>query len=482
MSLHEDNWSERLRQPAERKRLLEAVLRRDFASFVGKAATSLVPGKLAWNWHLDAICHALEQVRLGKTRRLIINLPPRSLKSVIASVAFPAFVLGHDPSKRIICVSYAQDLATKHSNDFRTLIGHGWYRSLFPGTKPSVRKNTEAEIQTTGGGMRLATSVGGTLTGRGGSLIIIDDPIKPDDAMSATTRDACIKWYSNTLLSRLDNKVEGAVVIVMQRVHMDDLVGHVTRQTNSGHWTVLNLPAISPVDQRIPLGNGRDHLFAEGDLLHPEREPQQVLDDLRANLGSDSFSAQYLQEPVPPGGAMIKRAWISRYAEAPSRKPGQSIIQSWDTAAKGGPGNDWSVCTTWLVARPNYYLLHVHRGRHDYPDLRRKAIELADRHKPSRILIEDIGAGTALHQELRKSGMPVRAIKVDRDKQCRMSEVSTKFENGFVHLPERAAWLAVLEDELFAFPGSRHDDQVDSISQALKHGTSGYQITAENIG
>ncbi len=481
MALREMNRLATPAKEAERRRIFEIILRRDFASFVGKAATSLVPGDLAWNWHLDAICHDLEQVRLGKTRRLIINLPPRSLKSVIASVAFPAFVLGHDPSKRIICVSYAQDLATKHSNDFRALIGSGWYRNLFPRTRPSGRKNTEAEVEMASGGMRLATSVGGTLTGRGGSLIVIDDPIKPDDAMSATTRDACNKWYSNTLLSRLDNKVEGAVVIVMQRVHIDDLVGYVTRQ-NGTEWTILNLPAISPAEQRISLGDGRDHLFAEGDLLHPEREPQHILDDLRANLGSDSFSAQYLQQPVPPGGAMIKRKWISRYREAPARKPGQSIIQSWDTAAKGGPGNDWSVCSTWLVARPNYYLLHVHRGRHDFPELRHKALELSKRFKPTRILIEDIGAGTALHQELRKMGQPARAIKVNRDKQVRMAEESLKFENGFVHLPETAAWLPVLEDELFAFPGSRHDDQVDSISQALKHGSSGYQLTAENIG
>ncbi len=466
---------------SERAQLYDAVLRRDFASFVGKAAMSLVQGDLAWNWHLDAICHALEQVRLGKTRRLIINLPPRSLKSVIASVAFPAFVLGHDPSKRIICVSYAQDLATKHSNDFRALIGSGWYQRLFPHTRPSVRKNTEAEIQTTANGMRLATSIGGTLTGRGGSLIIIDDPIKPDDALSTATREACNKWYSNTLLSRLDNKVEGAVVIVMQRVHMDDLVGYVARQTGS-EWTVLNLPAISSADQHIALGNGRSQLFAEGDLLHPEREPQYILDDLRANLGSDSFSAQYLQQPVPPGGAMIKRKWISRYAEAPTRRPGQAIVQSWDTAAKGGPDNDWSVCTTWLIAKPDYYLLHVHRGRHDFPDLRRKAIELSARFKPSRILIEDIGAGTALQQELRKMGEPARPIKVNRDKQVRMAEESVKFENGHVFLPVHAAWLPTLEDELFAFPGARHDDQVDSISQALKHGSSGYQITAETIG
>jgi predicted phage terminase large subunit-like protein len=465
----------------EHQRLVAAILRKDLACFVRRVATTVVPAGLTWNWHLDAICHALEQVRLGTTRRLIINLPPRSLKSVIASVAFPAFVLGHDPSKRIICVSYAQDLATKHSNDFRALLGSDWYRRIFTRTRPSDRKNTEAEVQTTLGGMRLATSVGGTLTGRGGSLIIIDDPIKPDDALSATTRDSCSKWFSNTLLSRLDNKVEGAVVIVMQRVHMDDLVGYVTRQTGTD-WTVLNLPAVSPADLDIPIGEGRTHRFREGSLLHPEREPQHVLDDLRANLGSDSFSAQYLQQPVPPGGAMIKRKWISRYRETPTRKPGQSIIQSWDTAAKGGPGNDWSVCSTWLVARPNYYLLHIHRGRHDFPELRHKAIELSKRYNPTRILIEDIGAGTALHQELRKMGLPARAIKVNRDKQVRMAEESVKFENGFVHLPETAAWLPVLEDELFAFPGGRHDDQVDSISQALKHGASGYQLTAENIG
>lgn len=465
--------------PVEAERMMETVLRSDLASFVRKAATTLVPGPLLWNWHLDAICHALEQVLNGKNKRLIINLPPRSLKSVIASVALPAFALGHDPKRRLICVSYSQDLAAKHANDFRALINNPFYRRLFPNTRPSERKNSEAEVQTTAGGSRLTTSVGGTLTGRGGSLIIIDDPIKPSEVMSTAPRDACNNWFSNTLLSRLDDKTTGAIIIVMQRVHIDDLVGYVTQQ--SGHpWTVLSLPAIAPTSIEIPLGYGQIHQYREGTLLHPEREPQAVLDEIRANLGAKGFSAQYLQEPVPPGGAMIKRIWVNRFQEAPIRKPGQTIIQSWDTASKGGPDNDWSVCTTWLVARHQFYLLHLHRGRHDFPTLRNKAVGLFNQFRPSRILIEDTGAGSALAQELRKSGLPSKPIKVTQDKQARLAEVSIKFENGLIHLPERAPWLAALEDELFAFPGSRHDDQVDSISQALKHGVSGY--TLDHIG
>lgn len=457
---------------------LRMAMREDLRYFLKKAVGTLMADQIMWNWHIDAICYALEEVRKGNIRRLIINLPPRSLKSIIASVAFPAFVLGHDPGKRIICVSYSQDLGVKHSNDFRALINTTWYQRLFQGMRPSDRKNTEAELQTTARGMRLATSVGGTLTGRGGSLIIIDDPIKPSEAASASTREACNNWYSSTLLSRLDDKLSGAIVIVMQRLHMDDLVGYVTRQSGS-EWHVLNLPAVSQQDMEIPVGANLVHLFKEGELLHPDREPHSVLEELRANLGSEAFSAQYLQQPVPPGGAMIKRHWIARYAEAPELRSGRTIIQSWDTASKGGPENDWSVCTTWLIDRHNHYLLHVHRARHDYPALRRKALELAERFRPSRILIEDIGAGTSLSQELRQMGKSVRAIKVNRDKIARMAEETVKFENGFVHLPNSAPWLPVFEDELFAFPGGRHDDQVDSVSQALKEGGTGY--TLDNV-
>jgi hypothetical protein len=192
-------------------------------------------------WHLQAIGWQLERVRRGEIRRLIINMPPRSLKSIMTSVAFPAFLLGHDPTRRIICVSYSGDLARKHANDFRALVETPWYRELFPGARIG-RKDSETEIEFGARGFRLATSVGGTLTWRGGQLIVVDDPLKPDDALSETKRSAANQWFANTLLSRLDDKRTGAIGIVMQRVHMDDLSGFLMSQSDK--WELLSLPAL----------------------------------------------------------------------------------------------------------------------------------------------------------------------------------------------------------------------------------------------
>ena len=219
------------------RKLLRKFLHTNFNAFVEKAFSTLAPGQIfVPEWHLKAIAYQLERVRRGENRRLIINLQPRSLKSIMASVAFPAFVLGHDPTSRIICVSYSADLAKKHANDFRAVFEALWYQSLFPNTRIG-NKDTKLGIQTTRRGFRLATSVGGTLTGRGGEIIVIDDPLKPDDAYSETKRNAANEWFRTTLISRLDDKRTGAIVIVMQRVRMDDLTGFV--RSLSDEWTVL---------------------------------------------------------------------------------------------------------------------------------------------------------------------------------------------------------------------------------------------------
>jgi predicted phage terminase large subunit-like protein len=362
-------------------------------------------------------------------------MPPRSLKSIAASVAFPAFVLGHDPSRRIICVSYSGDLAKKHSNDFRAVLEAPWYRSLFPRTRVGPFKNSETEIELTERGFRLATSVGGTLTGRGGDIIVIDDPLKPDDALSDTKRSGANQWFTNTLLSRQDDKRTGVIVVVMQRVHIDDLSGFLLAQ--SDEWEVLSFPAIAYNDRNIPTWAGGTY--------------------------------HYQQEPAPPGGAMVKRHWVKRYRELPPDAERLFVLQSWDTASKGGPENDWSVCTTWLVARgKKWYLINVWRDRVDYPELKAKAQSLALEWKAQRVLVEDSGAGTALVQELRGRVPGVIAVKSQRDKVTRMAVASSKIEAGQVFVPERAPWLADLEAELFVFPGGRHDDQCDSISQALE--------------
>ena len=444
---------------------VNAACRKDFPSFVRKFFHVLAPSAVFhMNGHICAIAHALEQTRLGKINRRMIFVPPRSLKSLMCSVAFPAFVLGHDPSKRVIVVSYGADLAIKHGNDFRAVINSAEYRAIFPGMRVSSMKNTQTEVVTTQNGFRLGTSVDGALTGRGADIIIIDDPIAALAALSPKAREHVRLWYFNTVLSRLDDKQNGAIVLVMQRLHEDDLAGVLLR--GSDEWTVLSLPAIAERDEQIPIGNGQFFCRRAGDVLHPEREPRDVLESLRAQIGAETFAAQYQQQPVTPGGAMIKRAWVRRYDQLP--KSGV-IIQSWDVANKQGEENDYSACTTGLVHEGNYYLIHVLRGRFDYPTLRTKVTEHAKVHKASQILIEDAGIGTALIQELKTAQFSVIPVKPEYDKKTRMSIQSGKFESGQVFLPYEAPWLADFEAELFAFPNGRHDDQVDSISQALGH-------------
>ena len=451
-----------------RARIVAALLRTNFCAFLHKVFMTLCPGQTyVRNWHIKAIAWQLERVRRGEVRRLIINMPPRSLKSIASSVAFPAFLLGRDPSRRIICVSYSGDLAKKHSNDFRAVLESSWYQLVFPNAQIGPYKNSETEIELTERGFRLATSVGGTLTGRGGDIIIIDDPLKPDDAMSEAKRSAANNWFTNTLLSRLDDKRTGAIVIVMQRVHIDDLTGFLLEQ--SDEWEVLCLPAIASTDEHIPISAERTRFRRAGDVLSPEREPLQVLEAIKTLLGGNEFSAQYQQVPVPPEGNMIKRDWIVRYSALPPPFERRLTLQSWDTASKGGPDNDWSVCTTWIVSKAGFwYLADVWRGRVDYPTLKANIHRLAKQWRPQRVLVEDMGAGTSLVQELRGRVRGIIAVLPVRDKISRMAVASAMFEARQVLLPERAPWLHDLEVELFSFPGGRHDDQCDSISQALQ--------------
>jgi len=452
--------------------VFNAILRQNFHAFARKVFLTLCPGQTFIPvWFIRALAYQLERVRRGESKRLIINMPPRSLKSIMASVAFPAFVLGHDPTRRIICASYSGELAHKLSNDFRAVLASSWYQTIFPRTRIGPYKDSEVEIELTQRGFRLATSTGGTLTGRGGDLIVIDDPLKPIDALSDSKRNAANEWFLNTVVSRLDEKRTGAIVIVMQRVHMDDLTGFVLGQ--SDEWTVLSLPAIAEGFESIPLSMVQIHERRPGEVLSPDREPMEVLEQLRLQLGSDLFSAQYQQSPVPPGGAMIKRHWIRRYTQVPPASAGSFVVQSWDTAARGGPDNDWAVCTTWLYTNDcQWYLLDLWRGRVDYPSLKTHVQELAKRWGARQVLIEEAGTAMGLLDELRFRVSGLTGIKPDRDKITRLSVASAIFEAGQVHFPERAPWLAELEAELFSFPGSRYDDQVDSISLVLNHARS----------
>jgi len=454
----------------------DAILRRDFESFLRRCLMTLNPGSpYLPSWHISAIAYQLERIRQGKITRLIINMPPRHLKSLTVSVAFPAFLLAQEPWHRIFAISYGSELSSKHASDFRSVVESAWYRRAFPAMR--ISRSLEDEVSTTARGFRKATSVYGTLTGLGGDIFIIDDPQKPIDAQSDTQRERLNQWVSNTLMSRLDSKETGVIIVVMQRVHLNDLSGYLME---AGGWTVLSLSAVAEQDETIVIGDNEFHVRRASEALHPEIESVESLTALQIKIGSDVFAAQYQQSPVPPGGGMIKREWLRYYRTLPARTYYSRIIQSWDTAAKDGAQNDWSVCTTWMLLDNRFYLIYLSRGRYDYPTLKSVAIGLAQKYRPETILIEDASTGTALAQELPRVyfGGAVTLVPIERDKLGRCYVNQAKFEAGDVLFPEGAPFLPVLEAELLTFPQGKNDDQVDSISQALTHGFSGYNLDA----
>jgi predicted phage terminase large subunit-like protein len=446
----------------------QAALRADFHSFLVRCFAELNSGaSFLPSWHLEVMAARLQAVREGRIRRLIINIPPRHLKSLAASIALPAWLLGHDPALAIINVTYGQELSDKFARDCRAVMAAPWYQRLFPTRLISARASLQ-ELVTTTGGFRMATSVGGVLTGRGADVILIDDPLKPSDATSESRRLAGNEWFDGTLYSRLNDKTKGAIVIVMQRLHEDDLVGHVLKREG---WQIVSFPAVAEADEvhvvETPFGK-RDFCRMVGEALHPERESLETLAHIRSTIGEYNFAGQYQQTPAPAGGGMVKEAWFRRYR--PDQRPASfdQVIQSWDTANKPSELADFSVCTTWGVKGPNFYLLNVFRKKLDFPNLKRAVREQSDLFNPAVILIEDKASGTQLIQDLREAGLSrITRYQPDGDKIMRLHAQTATIENGFVHLPETAHWLADYLHELILFPAGRHNDQVDSTAQAL---------------
>ncbi len=441
--------------------------RQDFVSFIEMVFTITAPGRLYLpNWHIQAIAHVLEQVRLGRIKRLIINLPPRFLKSLIASVAFPVFTLGHDPTRRVVGISYGLELATKFGQDCRTVMSSAPYRAIFPRTR--LLRANETELVTTQSGYRFATSIDGTLTGLGGDIIILDDPLKSSDAASDTKREHVNEFYRSTVLSRLDDNVNGAIIIVTQRLHADDLCGML--QNKFTDWTVLKLPLIAEQDETIQIGENKYHFRREGDLLHPEWLPQSLVDERRNNSDAATFSAQYQQSPDQPRGYLIKRDAIQRYEALPSDRKSARVIQSWDTAVKTDPNNDYSACVTLaLDQHGNYHVAEVLRSRFLYHELKAQALAQARKHRPNIILVAEVGLGREVIKDLQRAGFQTKGVIPQHDKLTRVSIQLEKFENGQVLLPGEALWLADFENELFAFPNGRYDDQVDALMHGLAY-------------
>jgi predicted phage terminase large subunit-like protein len=440
----------------------DAILRQDFIAFLRKAHEILYPGEmLIWGWYLEAMARYVEDCR-GKRARKILNAPPRSLKSFIVSVAWIAFILMRDPAHRFICCSYSGDLAAKFHAFCRRLMESDWYCNLCP---TRLAKSTENELITTKGGYRYVTSVDATLTGLGADTIIVDDPLSADEAWSEVRRRNVNQWFSRALMSRLNNKKAGAVIIVMQRLHMDDPTGHLME---TGGWDRLCLPAKAPKDVSIPLWRG-DYAWKADECLQPMREDDSVLDGLKRDLGAEAFNAQYLQAPVPAGGNMLKPEWLKWFECVPTRQCSDQVVLSVDTAAKATAMSNYSAMLAFLVRNTNeFYLIEIYRKRLEFPDLLAAIEALITKYKPNAVLIEDHSSGTGLCQQLQKNGVGgVIPIRPNNDKATRMFTETTKLQAGNLILPKVAPWIDDFMVEYLAFPNAKYNDQIDALSQFL---------------
>ena len=473
---------------------LNVLARRDLYTFIQLCHATLNPGEeFLENWHVELMVSELMAIWRGEQRRVIFNLPPQYLKSLCISVAFVAWVLGHDPTKRFMVVSYGQELAEKLGRDTRTIMLSAWYQAMFPKTRLLPTRTAAHDFETTMGGRRMALSRGGPITGHGAHFVILDDPIKADEALSPIAREAATSVAKSTLFTRRKDPTKVAYILAMQRLHDDDLSGILLRQ---GGWRHVCLPAIALKDEAWTYSTsfGERTVFrAAGEVLHGAREPMWALHEVKTMQGEYHFNAQYLQDPIPLTGNLVKidRMVPYRPEELPSEF--EETLFSIDVANKAKEMSSWSVITHWGRNGREIFLLNVWRLKLSYRELKARIWALWQDLRPHRILVEDAAGGQQLIPELVHAGVPgVSGVTPKGDKAVRMGQAGILIEDGVVHVPDQAPWLGEYLHELAAFPDAhRHDDQVDSTSQALnwfreKRFTPGiiqfYREEAERLG
>lgn len=415
--------------------------------------------------HHELIISRLEAVERGEISRLMILLPPRHGKSLLASAIFPSWYLGRHPERHLIFATYGQELSDDFGRQVRNLIADPFHRAIFPGCSLSEDSSAVHRFNIVGGGAYFAVGRGGPITGRGAHLLVIDDPLKDyAEANSETVRRVLYDWYASVAYTRL--APNGAIVLIQTRWHEDDLAGRLLANTFGDHWEVLSLPAIAEHDEPFR---------RKGEALWPERFGLAELGKIRSAVGGRAWASLYQQRPAAAEGAIFRRDWWQFY-RPPLTMVLNRVVQSWDTAFKKGTENDFSVCATWGVAENGYYLLHLWRGRVEFPELKRVLASLAEQWKPTAILVEDRASGQSLIQELKSSTvLPIIPVKVDSDKQTRAQAVTPLIEAGRIFLPDVAPWVSDFVEEMACFPNGFHDDIVDATTQALNYLREGFQ-------
>ncbi len=470
-------------------RQLQALYRKDLSSFIQLSFRILEQNTTYYHApYIDLIADRLMgTISSPKLQRLIINMPPRMMKSLCASVIFPAWVLGNHPDKQLMCMSYRDDLARDFSMKTQKLMQSPEYQTLFPNTILSASRQTQFDFRTTMGGGRYALSTGGQVTGFGADIIIIDDPIKPSDA-NYKRLENCNRWFDENVQQRLNHKNSGVIIVVMQRVHEMDLTGYLKEKENIGgsrYWSLV-LPAIAEKDEGMTMLSGGVYRRKQGEPLNPARENLDTLREIKYNLGAYIFAGQYQQQPVPIGETIVKENWFMRYKLAPTTF--NMVIQSWDTAMTANDASDYSVGMTIgmikVQGKMTFYILDVTRKKMEFPQVLKtiKAFHQSKNYARRRnIIVEDAGHGKAVIQSLRQDGIAIQTYKPVSDKHTRLMSITPELESGFVYLPERASWVEDFILEITRFPNTKHDDQVDALSQGINWFKEKYREPARVI-
>ena len=449
-------------------------MRRSLKEFTKSCWPTIEPGREFFdNWHIDAISEHLQAVVEGDIKRLIINIPPRHMKSISVAVALPAWAWTIQPEKRFLFASYAASLSVRDSVKCRRLITSPWYQNHFgSGFSLTGDQNQKQRFENDKTGQRIATSVDGALTGEGGDIIVIDDPHNVREAESSAVREGVLDWWDQAMQTRLNDPKTGAFILIMQRVHENDLTGHILANEHE-EWDHLCLPARYEIGHPTP---PRSRLYftdprtKEGELLWPERLDEGTLMKLERSLGTYASAGQLQQRPMPKGGGILRAEWWVPW-DGDDLPDIEYIIQSWDTAFSTKEKSSYSARTTWGVFRKagqvNAIVLDMWYDRVTYPELRRIAQDSYYEYEPDAVLIEKKASGQSLLQDLRMAGIPVLEYSPDRDKEAR----------GRIWFPSNKKWAKNLIDICAAFPAGDNDDIVDTCTQAWLRLRKGWFVT-----
>ena len=444
------------------------------AHFFRLAWETLEPGRpLDWSWHYDLIGEYLLKVWRREITRLIINVPPRTAKSTEVTICFPAWGWALDPRIRFLTASYSKDLASEHSSKRRALIESEWYQSLWP-VRFADDTNRRDQYRNTELGEMIATSVGATGTGRGGDILLLDDGLSADQALSEAERKSAHEWFRDTFRTRLNDPATGAMVVIEQRTHHDDVTGWILRN-EPGVWTHVSIPLVQDTQESQPVVfpvSGRVYERKLGDVLQPSRHTPEVLAGRMVHRRT--YETQDQQRPSPDGGDICKREWWRFYKAVPDDF--DQVIDSWDLAFKDSKDSDFVSGYKVGVKGARRYIIDCIHGRMGF-SASKDAVQRMRTREPiaSRVLIEDKANGPAVIDALRSTVAGIIPVEPTGSKYARATAASGDIEAGNCYLPDPESfpqhrrWVDDLIEEWAIFPNGANDDRVDASGQAINY-------------